>query len=98
MTVKEFHIRSGCLNLGILSYETSHIGLWKLKPVTFVCPAVAVFCIPLTSTDCKVVQKFQLYDNHMRGKAVVMAVSSGNAAEIFCAHATVSAVWTCFVL
>jgi len=98
MTIKEFHIRRDCLNLGILSYETSYIGLWKPKPVTFVWPAVVVFCIPLTSTDYKVVQKFLLYDNHMRGKAVVMAVSCGNTAEIFCAHATVSVVWTCLVL
>jgi len=86
------------LKLGILSYETSYIGLWKLKPVIFVWLSVAVFCIPLTSTDRTLYKIFLLYDNHMRGTAVVMAVSSGNAAEIFCAHATVSAVWTCFVL
>jgi len=60
MTIKEFHIRSGCLKLGILSYETSYVGLWKLKPVIFVWPAVAVFCIPLTSTDCKAVQNISV--------------------------------------
>lgn len=90
MTVKEFHIRGGCLNLAILSYETSYIGLWKLKSVTFVWPAVAVFCIPLPSTDCKVAQKFLLYDNHMRGKTVVMALSSGKCSgDILCTRDSV---------
>jgi hypothetical protein len=92
MIIKEFHIRSGCLKLGILSYETSYIrGLWKLKPVIFVWLSVAMFCIPF-STDRKLYKIFLLYDNHMRGTDVVMAVSSGDAAEIFCAHVTVSAV------
>jgi hypothetical protein len=82
MIIKEFHIHGGCLKLGILSFETSYIGLWKLKPVIFVWPAVAV----------KLYKIFLLYDNHVRGRAVVMAVSSGNTAKIFCAHAIVSAV------
>jgi hypothetical protein len=93
MIIKEFHIRSSCLKLGILPYGTSYVGLWKLKPVIFVWLSVAVFCIPLTSTDCKVVQNISVkYDNHIRGTAVVVAVSSGNSVEIFCAHVTVSDV------